>query len=120
MKVDPRFQSSRRDKFKIVADILALAKEGSSKTRIMYKANLSHAQLNSYLDLLLSRNLIVLFTEGRRYVTTSKGHMYMKAFEHFEVMTKSITSEMGVLDGLISINPEEQMRETLALQIKAD
>ena len=120
MKIDLRFQSSRRDKFKIVADILALAKNGSSKTKIMYKANLSHAQLKNYLDLLLSRKLIVHFSESRRYVTSSKGLMYMQAFSHFEVITKSLTSEMGVLDSLISVNTEERIRETLAPHLKSE
>jgi len=120
LKIDLRFQSSRRDKFKIVADILALAKKGSSKTNIMYRANLSHSQLQNYLDLLLSRNLLVLFPESRRYVTTSKGLMYTQAFEHFEIITKTLTSEMGVLDSLISVNTEERMRETLAPHLQAE
>ncbi len=120
MKVDLRFQSSRRDKFKIVADILALAKKGSSKTNIMYRGNLSHSQLQNYLELLLSRKLLVHFSEGRRYVTTSKGLMYIQAFQHFEVITKSLTSEMGVLESLISLHTEERMRETLAPHPQAE
>lgn len=103
-----------------MADILALAKDGSSKTNIMYRANLSHSQLKNYLDLLLSRNLLVLFSESRRYVTTSKGVMYMQAFEHFEVITKSLTSEMGVLESLISRHTEERMTETLAPHLRSD
>ena len=86
----------------------------------MYRANLSHSQLKNYLDLLLSRTLLVLFPEGRRYVTTSKGLMYMQAFEHFEIITKTLTSEMVVLDSLISVNTEERMRETLAPNLQAE
>ena len=108
MKIDPRFQSSRRDKFKIVADILAIAKHGTSKTRIMYRANLSHLQLKTYLGFLLSRKLLVFFSEGRRFVTTSKGAMYMKTFQHFEVMASSLTSEMEVLHGLVAREPAER------------
>ena len=86
----------------------------------MYRANLSHFQLKNYLDLLLSRKLLVLFPEGRRYVTTSKGLMYMQAFEHFEIITKTLTSEMGVLDTLISVNTEERMREVLTPHIRSE
>ncbi len=120
MKVDLRFQSSRRDKFKIKSNILALAKNGSSKTKIMYQANLSHSQLVNYLDLLLRRKLLVFFSKDRRYVTTTKGMLYVQAFDHFEVITKSLTSEMAVLESLISVNTKERMLEPLVPHLRSE
>jgi len=73
----------RRDRLFIIAEILDIAKDGALKTRIMYKANLSFAQLNTYLDLLLNTQLLEINKEGRRniYKTTRKGVEYMYSYK---------------------------------------
>jgi predicted transcriptional regulator len=38
-------KTKRRDKLSIIAEILEIAKNGTLKTQIMYRANLSFAQL---------------------------------------------------------------------------
>jgi len=43
-----RNRRKRRDRLHIIAKILQTAKDGALKTPIMYKANLSFAQLNEY------------------------------------------------------------------------
>jgi predicted transcriptional regulator len=67
--------SKRRDKLCIIAEILEIAKEGTLKTQIMYKANLSFAQLNEYLRFMLKIKLIQkLVNHGKDvYVSTEKG-----------------------------------------------
>jgi len=50
--------SKRRDKLSIIAEILEISKDGSLKTQIMYKANLSFAQLNEYLKFMLKIQLL--------------------------------------------------------------
>jgi predicted transcriptional regulator len=62
-----------------MAEILKIAKDGTLKTQIMYRANLSFAQLNDYLSLLKGAKLLkVNTTEGRAiYKTTSKGVKYL-------------------------------------------
>src|SRR4030067_3733465 len=67
--------SRRRDKLCIIAEILEIAKEGTLKTQIMYKANLSFAQLNEYLKFMLKINLMDKVTEAGKdmYVTAEKG-----------------------------------------------
>jgi predicted transcriptional regulator len=50
--------SKRRDRLVIMAEIIGISKTGSSKTHIMFKANLSFSQLNQYLELLLNTALI--------------------------------------------------------------
>ena len=73
----------RRDRLYIIAEILAIAKDGSLKTQIMYRANLSFAQLNEYLNFLLKRDLIKVDTENVKtlYKTTSKGIKYLENYE---------------------------------------
>jgi predicted transcriptional regulator len=67
--------SKRRDKISIIAEILEIAKEGTLKTQIMYKANLSFAQLNDYLTFMLKIKLIQKISEQSKeiYIATEKG-----------------------------------------------
>jgi predicted transcriptional regulator len=63
-----------------MAQILEIAKEGTLKTQIMYKANLSFTQLNDYLQFMVMNNLIAHHThEGRKvYIITSKGFTFLQ------------------------------------------
>ena len=67
--------SKRRDKLCIIAEILEIAKEGTLKTQVMYKANLSFAQLTEYLKFMLKIKLIQkLNHQGKDiYIATGKG-----------------------------------------------
>jgi predicted transcriptional regulator len=67
--------SKRRDKLCILAEILEIAKEGTLKTQIMYKANLSFAQLNEYLKFMTKIKLIEKFVKNGKdvYFATGKG-----------------------------------------------
>jgi len=73
----------RRDRLLIIAEILAIAKDGSLKTQIMYRANLSFAQLNEYLNFLLKRELLKVNSDNKKtfYKTTSKGFKYLENYE---------------------------------------
>src|SRR4030066_2164670 len=68
-------ESKRRDKLCIIAEILEIAKEGTLKTQIMYKANLSFAQLTEYLKFMLKIKLIQKLTNKGKdvYISTEKG-----------------------------------------------
>src|SRR4030067_3819551 len=67
--------SKRRDKLCIIAEILEIAREGTLKTQIMYKANLSFAQLNDYLKFMLKIRLLNKVVESGKdeYFATAKG-----------------------------------------------
>jgi predicted transcriptional regulator len=66
-----------RSRTEIVATILEAANGGATKTKIMYKAFVSYAQLREYLSVLLENNLIYL--EGTQtYKTTEKGLNFLK------------------------------------------
>ena len=72
----------RRDRLFILAEILNIAKGGSLKTQIMYRANLSFAQLNEYLNFLIKMEFLEIQNENRKdnYVTTSKGDRYLEKY----------------------------------------
>lgn len=75
--------NKRRNRLHIVSEILEIAKEGSLKTQIMYKANLSFAQLNEYLSFLLKLKLLnTSVISGRTtYKTTPKGIQYIQSYQ---------------------------------------
>ena len=77
----------RRDKLSIIAEIVDIAKGGTLKTQIMYKANLSFAQLNEYLDFTLKTQLLEkLKVKGKEvYSSTDKGLDFLQ--KHAELTT---------------------------------
>ena len=70
----------RREKLVIMAEILGIAKNGTLKTHIMFKANLSFSQLNQYLSLLSDTCLLEKFVNNGRviYRATEKGLEFME------------------------------------------
>ena len=75
--------NKRRDRLDIIAEILTIAKDGHLKTQIMYRANLSFAQLNEYLDFLTNMGLLQIQKENRKntYFTTEKGERYLDKYK---------------------------------------
>ena len=70
----------RRDKLIIMAEIVGIAKKGTSKTHIMFKANLSFSQLNQYLSLLSNTGLLEKIAKNGKSVfqATPKGLEFME------------------------------------------
>jgi predicted transcriptional regulator len=75
--------SKYRSKLQIVADILFVAENGAKKTRIMYQANLSYDLLKRYLDETLEANLISINKDGKSYVITEKGKVFLKKYVEY-------------------------------------
>jgi len=73
----------RRDRLYIIAEILDIARDGALKTQIMYKANLSFSQLNTYIKLLLETQLLEILKKNRKtiYKTTKRGVEYMQSYK---------------------------------------
>ena len=69
-----------RDKFEIIVAILDIANNstGINKTKIMYKAFLSYAQLREYLSVLIENNLLEYLEGSQTYKTTEKGLNFLK------------------------------------------
>ena len=82
-----------RSRTEIAAQILEVASEGTTKTRIMYKAFLSYAQLKEYLTVLLENDLLKLDAE-QRYKTTEKGQHFMQIYQHMgELVSSGLMTE---------------------------
>jgi len=69
-----------------MAEILEVAIDGALKTQLMYRANLSFAQLSEYLKLLLDMKLLDILENTQRtvYKTTSKGMRYLQSYKEIQ------------------------------------
>jgi predicted transcriptional regulator len=90
-----------------MAQILEITKEGTLKTQIMYKANLSFTQLNDYLQFMLKSNLITHKTrEGREvYIITLKGINFLQMHnELLQLLKTEINSPK------VKISPKNRLK----------
>ena len=67
-----------RSRTEIVANILNAANGRATKTKIMYVAFLSYAQLKEYLSVMIENNLIEYLDGTHEFKTTEKGLNYLK------------------------------------------
>jgi predicted transcriptional regulator len=72
----------RRSSIEVIGDILRLGEAG--KTEIMYSTNMSHRQLQRYLDFLLEQRLVDKVAVGNPMVTyrvTRKGDKLLRSID---------------------------------------
>jgi predicted transcriptional regulator len=102
MNVDIRSNDleRRRDRLYIMAEILEVTLEGALKTQVMYKANLSFAQLQQYLSLLLDLNLLELTENNKKslYKTTIKGMRFLESYKQIQELLEK-TNEINGSNG---------------------
>ena len=67
-----------RDRLSIVAAILDAARLGASKTRIMFRANLSFKLLEKYLDISMRAGFVQV--DEYKYTLTGKGEEFLKQY----------------------------------------
>lgn len=87
-----------RSRTEIIAAILtATSGGGSTKTRLMYSAFLSYAQMQGYVEFLQEHGLIVHEELNQKYKLTEKGlhflHVYEKIGELISPTTTAAKSE---------------------------
>jgi predicted transcriptional regulator len=82
-----------RSRTEIVAMILEAANGGATKTRIMYKAFLSYAQLREYLSVLIENNLLEYLEGSQTYKTTEKGLNFLKMHNEIGELLQTTAKE---------------------------
>jgi predicted transcriptional regulator len=99
-----------RDRLQIIADILAVVKDGARKTHVMYQANLSFALLRKYLVEVLDAGLVSVDSEDYYKVTRrgqdflDKFHQYTKRCDQIEEQLNHVNDEKNMLENLIVDN----------------
>ena len=82
-----------RSRSEIVAMILNSVTAGSTKSKIMYKAYLSYAQLMEYLSYMKGNDLISYEELTQLYRITDKGKKYMHVYTEIDEMVSSNKDE---------------------------
>jgi predicted transcriptional regulator len=84
-----------RSRTEIITSILEVVNDGSrfgdggvSKTKIMNKAFLNHAQLQEYLVMLTERDLIRYDGQTRTFKTTEEGLSFLRAYAQIDYVMK--------------------------------
>jgi predicted transcriptional regulator len=82
-----------RSRTDITAQILEAANGGVTKTKIMYKAFLSYAQLKEYLTVLIENGLLEYIEGEQIYKTTEKGNRFLKIYNQIGEYVAADVSE---------------------------
>ena len=79
---------TKRTNIEMIAEILSLCRKPTAKTRIMYKTNMSYAAIQKFLTQLQKFGLLRLEDEAKKYVTTEKGHDFIKKYAAIQELLK--------------------------------
>jgi predicted transcriptional regulator len=85
-----------RSRTEIVSMILEAANGGATKTKIMYKAFLSYAQLREYLSVLIENSLLEYLEGMQTYKTTEKGLNLLKMHNEIGELLQSPIRESRI------------------------
>jgi predicted transcriptional regulator len=81
-----------RSRTEIVSTMLDAANGGATKTKIMYKAFLSFAQLREYLEILTRNGLLDYDEKTAIFKTTAKGLKFLSISAQLEALSPSVAS----------------------------
>jgi predicted transcriptional regulator len=75
----------KRSRHAIISQILEICRDGASKTRIVYQANLNFRTVNPYINLLIKNDLIII-KQGKNllYETTENGRALVENFKQID------------------------------------
>ena len=76
--------NQKRSRLDTFNTILLLAVNEIKKTHIMYKANMSHQQLEKFLDTLVGKELLMKVNDS--YKTSNKGLAFIEEFKKIQVL----------------------------------
>jgi predicted transcriptional regulator len=82
---------ANRSRMDIVSKILQAANgSGTTKTRVMYEAFLSYAQIQDYIAVLTQNDLLSYDLNTRTFQTTKKGLRFIEVYNQMDGMIKAV------------------------------
>ena len=100
MKAD-RVKKKKRNRLEIISEMLALAENGSRKTNIMYRANLSYDLLVHYMSVLRGNELLETY-DGTIFLLTRKGRRFLKEFRELTELQDSCAQKALLIDKMLN------------------
>jgi len=91
----------RRNSLEIMSEMLEAAEQGSRKTSIMFKANLSYALLVHYLSV-LKANEFLETPDDKTFFTTRKGQTFVKEFREIRELHESYAQKAVIIRRLLN------------------
>ena len=102
-----------RSRIDIISHILETANGGiTTKTKLMYKTNLSYAQLKDYLMILINKNLLIYDLDTNTFKTTEKGLLFL---EFYNKLDGILREEEGQQQQQIVSRNREHLTEKMSL-----
>lgn len=91
VQIEKKLSFLHRSRVDIMANVLQESIGGAKKTHIMYNCNLSFKQLQTYLELLIERELLEIKSEGKGnsggfYEITQKGRAFLRSYHSIKIL----------------------------------
>ena len=86
-----------RSRSDLVSLILEAAKEGTTRTRIMYSAYLSSGQTKYYLKMLVESGLVAQVATTKSYKTTKKGLEVLALYDRLNQLSNVEKLQINVI-----------------------
>jgi len=104
-----RQSRTNRSKQEIIRDILLTIEQANvSKTKVMYRASLSYAQLKNYEDYLLKTNVMGISSDDTWFMT-EKGKQYLAAYRIVEQIMDGAEEQDQFISGdskTVEVSPQ--------------
>jgi predicted transcriptional regulator len=104
-----RSHKKHRNREEIVANVLEAARNGATKTRIMYKCYVSHRLLQKYLGYAIENGFLFYDSGSNKHYTTSKGVQYLDYFEECRDTESELVHKKRLISEILENNRESMM-----------
>ena len=104
-----RSHKKHRNREEIVANVLEAARNGATKTRIMYKCYVSHRLLQKYLGYAIENGFLFYDSGSNKHYITSKGVQYLDYFEECCNTESELVHKKRLISEILENNRESMM-----------
>ena len=93
----------------MVANVLEAARNGATKTRIMYKCYVSHRLLQKYLGYAIENGFLFYDSGSNKHYITNKGIQYLDYFEECRDTESELVHKKRLISEILENNRESMM-----------